>query len=976
MPTLAQIQEQQRKAGTTVSGPAPVNARAAQTASKNQNTNAKTKGISVGDNPNADLVERMVQVNFDPSKATPEEIARHEEGMRLAQGDQYVAAPGTNPAKGTMTPQQQAYANKEAGLDTSFTSQTGASIYDQQGTTQAVGQGDLEQSAIDNMRRQGMSDEEIRQNLSDPERMKSIMTTMSNTGLGGTDRQSAVLTPAQAQNILATSRNPKQRAAAQKFLNDQVSGVKGYTPRTSTDANGVTTTTYSLDPQATEMEQRRERERLALEESNRLKSQANADALKKFTAGIDTTQLDQTKTQIDSLMASIANLSPDLQAAVLPSLISLQQSNNDITKQVNEMLAVQPTDEEIESQYGSVEKYILDQDAKYKDLLARNLETSKEVATYNRDSLEIEKKIIDHDAAVAEQKQMIANAEGEKKLRRQLNRLGIQTDLSGLTYLQSEIQKGVDALENLKTGNNLVSLKAQLAIGEGYRLEVKQAVEAYEANYLTITSQTTDKLQSIKNSINTAKADRNNDIIAARKWGLEQKQKNDLAIGETINKAFMSMIESKEKVATQDRLDKRADDRLEFQERMANNRLKYSEDRADERATRAEVNDETKEAKQVRSSFTTAEDQPEVKNYVTIRDAYAKAKATLDAATAGGKKIDIGVAKEIATVLHEKALDPSSVVREGEYLRASKGQGWYDNLLLFSKAVQNGDTTGITAESAQAFVDAMSIATNTQRASALSRYTSSLNYLKDFNTRSAYVNVDPRTVAIPPELLRPEDLTSFDADSASTYDYNYGTYNDGMDNGTYEEDPKVTSSIIQSMPESGLTMDQIVGDWNGLQLLSTPQSITIQNEKGSVGSILSKLAPVTQGYYTPISTKNYQQSTVTAWGGHHAGLDLAFAGGTFMPSVTDGTLKSIEYSKGGWGLTAVIVDPHGAEIRYSHLSSVDPMLKIGDRIRKGREIAQVGNTGNVFSTSGGDGTHLDIRIKKDGKYIDPFSYYS
>lgn len=534
---------------------APVNARAAEEAARLQNVNAKTKGLQLGSNPNADLVERMVQVNFDKSKATPEEIKRHEEGLRLADGSKYVAAPGGNPAKGVMTAQQTTYANQAAGLNTSFTSKTGEDIYDQQGTTQASGDGALQERAIIRLREAGKTDEEIRNIMAAPEFMDNIRTTMSNTGLGGTERQSAVLTAAQAQNILANSRNPKQRAEAQKFIDSEVGKVKGYNDVPIYDDKGNITGYNSVESMGkTADAQQRERDRLALEESNRLKSAENADKLKKFTAGIDTSQLDQTKAQLDTLMASIANLSPDLQAAVLPSLISLQNSNNEITKQVNDMVGAQPTDEDIESQYGGVEEYIKSEDAKYKDLLARNLETSKEIAKYNKDALEIEKKIIDHDAAVAEQKQLAANVDNEKKLRRQLNRLGIQTDVSGLTYLQTEIQKGVDALENLKTANNLVSLKAQLAIGEGYRLEVKQAMETYEGNYLNITSQTTERLQAIKNSISTAKADRTAAIIEAKKWGLEQKSINDRELRTTVSNANIAMIENVAKEKTESRL--------------------------------------------------------------------------------------------------------------------------------------------------------------------------------------------------------------------------------------------------------------------------------------------------------------------------------------------------------------------------------------------------------------------------------------
>lgn len=431
------------------------------------------------------------------------------------------------------------------------------------GITQLSGKGGLEQSAIDTLRKNGLNDQQISAKLNDPEYMKSISTTMSNTGLNnGTARQSAVLTTAQAQNIIATSRNPKERAEAQKLIDEQVNNVKGYDQVPQYNKDGQITGYSNVENSAkTQENQQAEKNRLAQEEANRLAMQKQQDDLKKFTAGVDPAPVEQTKTQIDSLLASVSNLSPDLQAAVLPSLISLQQSNNDITKEVNNIIGSQPTDQEIQAQYGSLEKYIQSEDAKYKALLDRNMETSKEVATYNRDMLEADKAIIDHDASIAEQKQMIANTEGEKQLRRQLNRLGIQTDVQGLNSLQNEVQKGVDALENLKTANNLVSLKAQLAIGEGYRLDVKQAMETYEGNYLNITSQTTDRLNAIKNSISTAKADRNKEIKEARRWGLEQKMANDKELRTTIADANNTMNDNVNKL----RDDERAQETLGYQ---------------------------------------------------------------------------------------------------------------------------------------------------------------------------------------------------------------------------------------------------------------------------------------------------------------------------------------------------------------------------------------------------------------------------
>lgn len=548
--TLASLDEQRKAAGLApLATPVGTSPRSAQANAQVQQQQYSQKSAMA--QAGSAQVKAATEANFAAKKTISDLSSLYENGSFSGTSDQMAEL---NDAQGKLN-----YTNKtldaQSNIAANAADTSGKKTLDalalagqQQsydpttGITQLSGEGNMEQAAITRLRESGLNDQQIAEKMKDPEYMNAIRTTMSNTGLESTARQSAVLTPAQAQNILATSRSPKERAAAQKVIDDQVNNVKGYDQVPQYDKDGQIVGYSNVENSAkTQENQQKEKDRLALEESNRLKAQESKDALKKFTAGVDPAPVGQTKTQIDELMASIKNLSPDLQAAVLPSLISLQQSNNDITKEVNNIIGSQPTDEEIQANYGSLEKYIQSEDAKYKALIERNMETAKEVSAYNRDMLEAEKSIIEHDASIAEQKQVIANAEGEKQLRRQLNRLGIQTDVQGLTYLQNEVQKGVDALENLKTANNLVSLKAQLAIGEGYRLEVKQAMETYEGNYLNITSQTTERLNSIKNSISTAKADRNKEIKEARKWGLEQKNANDRELRATIAAANDTM---------------------------------------------------------------------------------------------------------------------------------------------------------------------------------------------------------------------------------------------------------------------------------------------------------------------------------------------------------------------------------------------------------------------------------------------------
>lgn len=910
-----------------------------------------------------------------------QQVAQRQAQLELNQSTGQTVGAGmqiapTTPINTQLANAQTTYKNSALGLQSGITNtlQDGQQV---SSPVSLVGKDSFQQGAIDRMRERGMSDEQIRTQLD--EVAPQLQSTMSNTGLGGTFDQKGMFVPktiAEAQNVLATSRNPQEKAQAQKVIDDQLNEVKGYAPRTNVDpATGATWVTYSEDAGATAKAREEAKNRMAIEEQNRLNLQKLKEDAKKKVALMVPNDIKETSDKVLQLKAVLDQLSPELRAAGSLEIQQMLDGQDRISKATQQALDTFSTDTEIEDSYQGTEDRIKQVEKLFLQFADDSKATAERVANYNRDMLLIDKKIMESKNAEDETKQIQANIKNERKLRRQLAALNITTDLQGLQYLDDAIQEGQSTLASLRNANSLNLLKAQLAIGEGYAIEMQKAMDNQRASYLDITTKTTDALEAVRKSISLDKKDRNKEIRSILAKDAEDKNKLETETAKALRELAKQTSDNLAKARQVEATERNADKRLEYQEKMALQRLQYQEDRADIREVRLNTNSEKAEAQKVRSSFTTAEDQAEVKNYITIRDAYNKAKENLDSALATGKKIDIGVAKEIATVLHEKALDPSSVVREGEYLRASKGQGWVDNVSLFAKAVANGETTGITVESAQAFIEAMGRSTEVQRASALSRYASSLNYLQSFNASSQYINVDPRTVAIPPELLRAEDLSSFIQEENSSYNYDYGSYSGNKDF-SYEEDKNVVSPLTQSIIETGLTIDQIIGDWEGLDLMSTPQSESIQSSTKSVGETLSLLAPMTQGFNTPISTKNYSQKTVNAWGGSHQGLDLAFSGGTFVPSVTEGILEKIEYNKGGWGLTAIIRAPDGAEIRYSHLASVDPSLKIGMRIQKGREIAQVGNTGNVFSTRGGDGTHLDFRIKKDGKYIDPFFYYS
>ncbi len=87
----------------------------------------------------------------------------------------------------------------------------------------------------------------------------------------------------------------------------------------------------------------------------------------------------------------------------------------------------------------------------------------------------------------------------------------------------------------------------------------------------------------------------------------------------------------------------------------------------------------------------------------------------------------------------------------------------------------------------------------------------------------------------------------------------------------------------------------------------------------------------------------------------HEGLDIANAIGTPIVAPADGTVVYAS-QEGGYGNVVVIDHGLGIKTRYAHLSKIT--IALGDRVRRGQLIAELGNTGR----STGPHLHYEVRI--------------
>lgn len=103
-------------------------------------------------------------------------------------------------------------------------------------------------------------------------------------------------------------------------------------------------------------------------------------------------------------------------------------------------------------------------------------------------------------------------------------------------------------------------------------------------------------------------------------------------------------------------------------------------------------------------------------------------------------------------------------------------------------------------------------------------------------------------------------------------------------------------------------------------------------------------------------------------GAVHTGWDIGAPQGTPIQTVGTGKIKNIQ-TNDSLGNSVTIDHGRGYEVRYSHLDSINPDLKIDNAIQQQQLIGNVGSTGR--ST----GPHLDMTVFKDGKPIDPAEFF-
>jgi murein DD-endopeptidase MepM/ murein hydrolase activator NlpD len=179
---------------------------------------------------------------------------------------------------------------------------------------------------------------------------------------------------------------------------------------------------------------------------------------------------------------------------------------------------------------------------------------------------------------------------------------------------------------------------------------------------------------------------------------------------------------------------------------------------------------------------------------------------------------------------------------------------------------------------------------------------------------------------------------------------------------------ELLDKLVSANVATGQTVKRSKKSVDLSQFQNIPSAITGANtynpQTTAVSTSLSSLGTITTPY-----------GGSTRYESFHPGVDVANKIGTPIPAFVGGSVAEVGNNAAGWGNYVIIKDKYGNKQRYSHLKNA--LVNIGDTVSSGQEIGEMGATGNVYSLTGGNGSHLDFRIKDIyNKYINPLTYLS
>lgn len=170
-----------------------------------------------------------------------------------------------------------------------------------------------------------------------------------------------------------------------------------------------------------------------------------------------------------------------------------------------------------------------------------------------------------------------------------------------------------------------------------------------------------------------------------------------------------------------------------------------------------------------------------------------------------------------------------------------------------------------------------------------------------------------------------------------------------------DEDPEEAASGHRAQPEDTAflpsKLDSLAAEASGDEQSIQQLTRYFQDQKDLLASTPS-IWPA-RGWVT--SDFGIRTDPYTSERSMHRGLDIANEIGTPVFAPSDGVVI-FDGTEGGYGNVLVLDHGYGVRTRYGHLSKI--LVRLGDKVKRGQQVAGVGNTGR----STGPHLHYEVRI--------------
>ena len=138
-----------------------------------------------------------------------------------------------------------------------------------------------------------------------------------------------------------------------------------------------------------------------------------------------------------------------------------------------------------------------------------------------------------------------------------------------------------------------------------------------------------------------------------------------------------------------------------------------------------------------------------------------------------------------------------------------------------------------------------------------------------------------------------------------------------------------------------------------------------RGEERAASTKISDEQAEAEAWRLPLQEYQFTAPYGVRFGTLHAGIDLAVPEGVPYTAVHAGTVTSAGYS-GGYGNMVTVRHSDGTEMIYAHSRRL--AVKVGDVVKAGQVLGEVGNTGYSY------GPHLHLEVHVNGKPTDPIGY--